>query len=92
MTATRLRAPLDRLIVKLDEKREQTEGGIYLPNGAQEQPRTGVVVSAGPGTKDQPMSIVEGETVFFGKYAGTDIEHCGDKFVVIREDDVVAVA
>ena len=64
----------DRVIVKPAPAEEKTAGGIIIPDTAKEKPQRGVVIAAGPGKKDEPMSVKAGGTVLYGKYAGTEIQ------------------
>jgi chaperonin GroES len=94
--ATKLRPLADRVIVKQSEAEEKTKSGILLPDTAKEKPTKGKVVSVGPGKLDdngKPMElgIRAGDTVYYGKYSGTDIEVDGEKFVILRETDVLGV-
>lgn len=94
--ATKLRPLSDRVIVKQSEAEEKTKSGILLPDTAKEKPTKGKVVAVGPGKLDdkgKPMElgIRAGDTVYYGKYSGTDVEVDGDKFVILRESDVLGV-
>ena len=86
----------DRVIVKQSEAEEKTKSGILLPDTAKEKPTKGKVIAVGPGKLDdkgKPMEIGlrVGDTVYYGKYSGTDIEVDGQKFVILRESDVLGV-
>jgi chaperonin GroES len=92
----KLRPLQDRVIVKQTEAEERTASGIYLPDAAKEKPTKGKVVSVGPGKLDdkgKPMEIPVrvGDTVYYGKYSGTEVEVEGQKFVILRESDVLGV-
>jgi chaperonin GroES len=94
--ATKLRPLSDRVIVKQSEAETKTASGIVLPDTAKEKPTKGKVVAVGPGKLDdngRPMEIGlrVGDTVYYGKYSGTDVEVDGDKFVILRETDVLGV-
>ena len=94
--ALKLRPLADRVIVKQTEAEEKTKSGIYLPDAAKEKPTKGKVIAAGPGKLDdkgKPMEIGvrAGDTVYYGKYSGTDIEVDGEKFVILRESDILGV-
>ena len=84
------------MIVKQSEAEEKTKSGILLPDTAKEKPTRGKVIAVGPGKLDdkgKPMEIGlrVGETVYYGKYSGTDVEINGEKFVILRESDVLGV-
>ena len=81
----------DRVVVKPADAEQKSQGGIIIPDTAKEKPLRGTVVAAGKGTKDNPMELTEGDVVLYGKYAGTEIELEGDKFIIMRESDVLAI-
>ena len=94
--AIKLKPLADRVIVKQTEAEEKTKSGIYLPDAAKEKPTKGKVIAVGPGKLDEkgrPMEIGvrTGDTVYYGKYSGTDVEVDGDKFVILRESDILGV-
>jgi chaperonin GroES len=81
----------DRVIVEPAAAEEKTASGIIIPDSAKEKPQRGVVVAAGPGKKDEPMSVKAGDTVLYGKYAGTEIALEGTDYLIMRESDILAV-
>ncbi len=81
----------DRVIVKPAKAEEKTAGGIIIPDTAKEKPQRGVVVAAGPGKKDEPMSVKAGDTILYGKYAGTEVSLEGEDYLIMRESDILAV-
>ncbi|MDB5321114.1 MAG: chaperonin Cpn10 [Phycisphaerales bacterium] len=92
----KLRPLQDRVIVKQTEAEEKTKSGIFLPDTAKEKPTKGKVVSVGPGRLDDKGKAMEipvrvGDTVYYGKYSGTEIEVDGQKFVILRESDLLGV-
>ena len=92
----KLRPLQDRVIVKQSAAEEKTKSGILLPDTAKEKPTQGKVIAVGPGRLDdkgRPMEIGlrKGDTVYYGKYSGTDVEVDGEKFVILRESDVLGV-
>src|SRR3954465_491573 len=94
--AIKLKPLADRVIVKKTEAEEKTKSGILLPDTAKEKPTKGKVIAAGPGKLDdngKPMEIGRrvGDTVYYGKYSGTDVEINGEKLVILRETDVLGV-
>jgi chaperonin GroES len=94
--AIKLKPLADRVIVKQTEAEEKTKSGIVLPDSAKEKPTKGKVIAAGPGRLDdkgKPMEIGVrvGDTVYYGKYSGTDVEVDGEKFVILREADILGV-
>jgi len=91
-----LRPLHDRLLVKRLEEKEQVQGGIIIPDTAKEKPQQATVLAVGPGRitddgKLQPLDIKAGDTVVFGKYAGTEVKIDGEDLLIIREDDVLGV-
>ena len=86
----------DRVIVKQSDAEEKTKSGILLPDSAKEKPTRGKVIAVGPGRNDdkgKPMEIGlrVGDTVYYGKYSGTDVEVDGQKLVILRETDILGV-
>ncbi|MFH1159350.1 MAG: co-chaperone GroES [bacterium] len=81
----------DRVLVKPAPAEEKTKGGIIIPDTAKEKPQKGTVVAVGPGKKDEPVTVKTGDTVLYGKYAGTEITIDGVDYMIMRESDLVAV-
>jgi chaperonin GroES len=81
----------DRVIVKPAPAEEKTAGGIIIPDTAKEKPQRGTVMAAGPGKKDEPMSVKKGDTILYGKYAGTEVNIEGEDLLIMRESDILAV-
>jgi len=81
----------DRVIVKAAPAEEKTAGGIIIPDTAKEKPQRGTVIAAGPGKKDEPMTVKEGDSILYGKYAGTEISFEGNEYLIMRESDILAV-
>ncbi|GAA4468965.1 co-chaperone GroES [Nemorincola caseinilytica] len=81
----------DRVIVKPAAAEEKTAGGIIIPDTAKEKPQRGTVVAAGPGKKDEPMTVKSGDTILYGKYAGTEVNFDGQNLIIMRESDILAV-
>ena len=81
----------DRVIVKPAPAEEKTAGGIIIPDTAKEKPQRGTVVAAGPGKKDEPMTVKSGDTILYGKYAGTEVSFEGNDYLIMRESDILAV-
>jgi chaperonin GroES len=81
----------DRVIVKADAAEEKTSGGIIIPDTAKEKPQRGIVIAAGPGKKDEPVTVKPGNTVLYGKYAGTEIQIDGEDYLIMRESDILAI-
>lgn len=81
----------DRVLILPTPAEERTVAGIIIPDSAKEKPLKGTVVAAGHGTKDETMEVAEGDTVLYGKYAGTEIEVDGEKYLIMRQSDVLAI-
>ena len=81
----------DRVLIKPAPAEEKTAGGIIIPDTAKEKPLQGEVLAAGNGTKDEEMVLKAGDTVLYGKYAGTEVELDGEKYLIMRQSDVLAV-
>ena len=81
----------DRVIVKPAAAEEKTAGGIIIPDTAKEKPQRGIVMAAGPGKKDEPMTVKTGDTILYGKYAGTEVSFEGEDLLIMRESDILAV-
>ncbi|MDE5688183.1 MAG: co-chaperone GroES [Paramuribaculum sp.] len=81
----------DRVLIQPCAAEEVTMAGIIIPDSAKEKPLKGTVLAAGNGTKDEEMVVKEGDTVLYGKYAGTEIELDGEKYLIMRQSDILAV-
>ncbi|WP_444325278.1 co-chaperone GroES [Paraprevotella clara] len=81
----------DRVLIEPAPAETKTVGGIIIPDTAKEKPLQGTIVAVGKGTKDEEMVLKEGDTVLYGKYAGTELEFEGKKYLIMRQSDVVAV-
>lgn len=81
----------DRVLVEAAAAEETTKGGIIIPNTAKEKPQRGIVVAVGNGKKDEPMTVKVGNTVLYGKYAGTEITVDGKEYLMMRESDIFAI-
>ena len=86
----------DRILVQVDEEKEQTVGGIVLANNAKEKPQTGEVVAVGDGAQTPdgkiiPLNITKGDKVLYDKYAGSEVKYECNKYLVMHEKDVMAI-
>ena len=91
-----LRPLHDRILVQRIEEEEQKVGGIIIPDSAKEKPQQGKVVAVGAGKADKdgkriPLDVKEGDTILFGKYSGQDVRVDGEDYLIMREDEVLAV-
>ena len=81
----------DRVLIEPTPAEEVTMSGIIIPDSAKEKPLKGKVLATGNGTKDEEMVVKEGDNVLYGKYAGTEIELDGAKYLIMRQADILAV-
>lgn len=86
----------DRILVQRLEEGETLRGGIIIPDSAKEKPQQGKVISVGKGKSNDegkvfPLDVKEGDTVLFGKYAGTEIKLDGEDFLIMREEEVLGI-
>jgi|SRR2546428_13162727 len=94
-TQMKVRPLHDRVIVQRLEEGEQKVGGIIIPDTAKEKPQQGKVISVGLGKREKneriPLDVKEGDTILFGKYSGQEIKLDGNEYLIMREDEVLAV-
>jgi chaperonin GroES len=86
----------DRILVKRIDEQEQRVGGIIIPDSAKEKPQQGQVVAVGKGRVNDkgqvfPLDVKEGDTILFGKYAGSEIKVGGEEYLIVREEEVLGV-
>ena len=81
----------DRVLVEAAAAEEKTAGGIIIPETAKEKPQRGKVIAVGTGKKDEPLTVKVGDSVLYGKYAGTEITIEGREYLIMRESDIFAV-
>ncbi len=97
MSSTKVRPMFDRVLVKREEPQEVLKGGIVLPDTAKEKPLEGTVIAVGAGRRNEggdafltPV-VKAGDHVLIGKYSGTEVKIDGEEYVIVREDDILAV-
>ena len=83
--------PLADRVLVLPAPAEEKVGGSIIPDTAKEKPLNGTIVAVGEGTKDEKMILKEGDNVLYGKYAGTELEYEGKKYLMMRQSDVLAI-
>lgn len=83
--------PLADRVLVLPVPAEEKVGGIIIPDTAKEKPQRGRIIAVGQGTKDETMVLKENDIVLYGKYAGTELEYEGEKYLIMRQSDVLAV-
>ena len=81
----------DRVLIQPAAAEEKTVSGIIIPDSAKEKPLKGHVIAVGTGTKDEEMVLKAGDSVLFGKYAGTELDLEGEKYLIMRQSDVLAI-
>ena len=82
----------DRVVIEPSEDdAEKSAGGIYIPDTAKEKPQKGTVVAVGPGTDENPITVKVGNSVLYGKYAGTELQHDGEDYLIMKESDILAI-
>ncbi|MCC6599321.1 MAG: co-chaperone GroES [Crocinitomicaceae bacterium] len=81
----------DRVLVEPSPAETTTASGIIIPDTAKEKPQRGKVIAVGTGKKDEPMTVKTGDTVLYGKYAGTEITVDGSEYLIMRESDIFAI-
>lgn len=86
----------DRIVIKRKSEEERTAGGLYIPESAKERPTQATVVAVGKGRYREdgqliPLAVKAGDTVLFGKYAGSEIKIDGEELLIIREEDILGV-
>ncbi len=91
MSKLKIKPLADRVLVEPLEAETKTASGIIIPDTAKEKPQKGNVVAVGNGTKENPISVKVGETVLYGKYSGTELKFEGKDYLIMRENDILAI-
>ena len=91
MAKVNIKPLADRVLVEPMAAETKTASGIIIPDTAKEKPQKGKVVAVGPGTKDENMTVKEGDTVLYGKYSGTELKFDGTDYLMMRESDILAI-
>ena len=81
----------DRVLIEPLQAETKRASGIIIPDNAKEKPQKGTVVAVGPGTKDEKVTVKVGDTVLYGKYAGTELKFDGTDYLMMRESDILAI-
>ena len=81
----------DRVLVEPAAAETKTSSGIIIPDSAKEKPQKGTVVAVGSGTKENPMTVKIGDNVLYGKYSGTELQHDGKDYLIMKESDIFAI-
>ncbi|GLU43693.1 co-chaperone GroES [Allomuricauda sp. NBRC 101325] len=91
MAKLNIRPLADRVLIEPLQAETKTASGIIIPDNAKEKPQKGTVVAVGPGTKDEKLTVSVGDTVLYGKYAGTELKFDGTDYLMMRESDILAI-
>ncbi|EID76134.1 co-chaperone GroES [Imtechella halotolerans] len=91
MAKVNIKPLADRVLIEPAAAETTTASGIIIPDTAKEKPQRGTVVAVGPGTKDEPVTVKVGDTVLYGKYAGTELKLEGKDYLIMRESDIFAI-
>jgi chaperonin GroES len=91
MSKVKIKPLADRVLVEPSQAEEKTSSGIIIPDTAKEKPQQGSVVAVGSGKKDEPLTVKVGDTILYGKYAGTEITVDGKEYLIMRESDIFAI-
>lgn len=91
MSKVNIKPLADRVIIEPAAAEEKTASGIIIPDTAKEKPQKGSVVAVGKGKKDEPITVKVGDSVLYGKYAGTEITIDGNDYLIMRESDIFAI-
>ncbi|MEM7085125.1 MAG: co-chaperone GroES [Bacteroidota bacterium] len=81
----------DRVLVEPQAAETKTASGLYIPDSAKEKPQQGKVVAVGKGKKDHDMTVKVGDTVLYGKYSGSELKYEGKDYLIMKEDDILAI-
>lgn len=91
MSKVNIKPLADRVLVEPAAAEEKTASGIIIPDSAKEKPQRGQVIAVGNGKKDEPLTVKVGDTVLYGKYAGTELTVEGNDYLIMRESDIFAI-
>ena len=91
MSTINIKPLADRVVIALLAAETTTASGIIIPDTAKETPQKGTVVATGPGTKDDAITVKVGDTVLYGKYAGTELKLDGGDYIIMRESDILGI-
>ncbi|MFV0236962.1 MAG: co-chaperone GroES [Flavobacteriales bacterium] len=81
----------DRVVIEPQAAETKTASGIIIPDNSKEKPQQGKIIAVGPGKKDEPMTVKEGDIVLYGKYSGTELNWQGNDLLIMKESDVLGI-
>ena len=91
MSKLNIKPLADRVLIEPVEAETTTASGLIIPDSAKEKQQKGTVLAVGKGTKDEPMTVKVGDTVLYGKYAGSELVLEGKEYIIMRENDILAI-
>ena len=91
MSKLNIKPLADRVLIEPATAETKTSSGIIIPDSAKEKPQKGTVVAVGKGTKKNPITVKVGDQVLYGKYAGTELQHEGSDYLIMKESDILAI-
>ena len=91
MSKINIKPLADRVLIEPTAAETTTASGIIIPDSAKEKPQKGIVIAVGKGTKEEPTTVKVGDTVLYGKYAGTELNVEGEDYLIMRESDIFAI-
>ena len=91
MSKVNIKPLADRVLVQPEAAEETTSSGIIIPDTAKEKPMRGKIIAVGNGKKDEPLTVKAGDTVLYGKYAGTELTVDDTEYLIMRESDIFAI-
>jgi|TARA_A100001015_G_scaffold278352_1_gene338467 chaperonin GroES len=91
MSKLNIKPLADRVLVEPAAAETKTSSGIIIPDTAKEKPQKGNIVAVGPGTKENPVTVKVGDVVLYGKYSGTELNHDGKDYLIMKENDILAI-
>ena len=91
MSKINIKPLADRVLIEPAAAETKTSSGLYIPDTAKEKPQNGTVVAIGSGTKENPITVAVGDSVLYGKYSGTELQHGGKDYLIMKESDILAI-
>ena len=91
MSKLNIKPLADRVLIEPAAAETKTSSGIIITDSAKEKPQKGTVVAVGKGTKENPITVKVGDQVLYGKYAGTELQHEGSDYLIMKESDILAI-
>ncbi len=89
--STSIKPLADFVLIEPATAETKTSSGIYIPDTVKEKPQKGTVIAVGPGNKENPTTVTVGDNVLYGKYSGTELQHEGKDYLIMKESDIFAI-